>query len=100
VLQSDKGPIPYSSKVYTHRLLPEIAGTGAIDITVGGANSTAQATTYGQTGRTNIDTNSPWVTTQQNAVRTVSVKVASNDAINAWNLTALNWQATIVEDAF
>jgi len=100
VLQSDKGPIPYSSKVYTHRLLPEIAGTGAIDITVGGSNSTAQAPTYGQTGTTDIDTNSPWVTTQQNAVRTVSVKVASNDATHAWNLTALNWQATVVEDAF
>jgi hypothetical protein len=100
VLQSDKGPVPYSSKVYTHRLLPEIAGTGLIDITVGGANSTAQSPTYGQTGKTEIDTNSPWVTTQQNAVRTVSVKVESNDATNTWNLTALNWQATIVEDAF
>jgi hypothetical protein len=100
VLQSDKGPIPYSSKVYTHRLLPEISGTGAINIAVGGANSTAQAPTYGQTGVTDIDTNSPWVTTQQNAVRTVSVKVESNDATNTWNMTALNWQATIVEDAF
>jgi len=28
------------------------------------------------------------------------VKVESNDATNTWNLTALNWQATIVEDAF
>ena len=100
VLQSDKGPIPYSSKVYTHRLLPEISGTGAINIAVGGANSTAQTPIYGQSGVTEIDTNSPWVTTQQNAVRTVSVKVESNDATNAWNLTALNWQATIVEDAF
>ena len=100
VLQSDKGPIPYSSKVYTHRLLPEISGTGSINIAVGGANSTAQAPIYGQSGVTEIDTNSPWVTTQQNAVRTVSVKVETNDATNTWNLTALNWQATIVEDAF
>ena len=100
VLQSDRGPVPYSSKVYTHRLLPEISGTGGINIAVGGANSTAQTPTYGQTGTTEIDTNSPWVTTQQNAVRTVSVKVESNDATNTWNLTALNWQATIVEDAF
>jgi hypothetical protein len=100
VLQSDMGPIPYSAKVYTHRLLPEISGTGAIRIAVGGSNSTAQAPTYGQSGITNIDTNSPWVTTQQNSVRTVSVKVESNDATDTWNLTALNWQATIVEDAF
>lgn len=100
VLQSDKGPIPYSSKVYIHRLLPEISGTGAINISVGGANSTAQTPVYGQTGTTEIDTNSPWVTTQQNAVRTVSVKVETNDATNTWNMTAMNWQATLVEDAF
>jgi hypothetical protein len=100
VLQSDKGPIPYSAKVYTHRLLPEISGNGAINISVGGANSTDQAAVYGQAGVTEIDTDSPWVTTQQNAVRTVSVKVDTNDATNTWNLTALNWQATIVEDAF
>ena len=99
-LQTDKGPVPYSSKVYVHRVLPEIAGSGKINITVGGANSTAQTPTYGQTGVTNIVTDNPWVTTQQNSVRTISVKVESNDATDAWNLTALNWQATIVEDAF
>jgi hypothetical protein len=100
VLQSDKGPVPYSSKVYVHRVLPEVAGTGFIDITVGGANSTQQDPTYGQIGHVTIDTDNPWVTTQQNSVRTVSIKVESNDATDAWNLTALNWQATIVEDAF
>jgi len=100
VLQGNQGPVPYSSKVYIHRLLPEIAGTGAIDITVGGSNSTAQPATYGQTGHVNIVTDNPWVTTQQNNVRTISVKVESNDATDAWNLTALNWQATVVEDAF
>jgi hypothetical protein len=24
----------------------------------------------------------------------------SNDATDTWNVTALNWQATVVEDAF
>jgi hypothetical protein len=86
--------------VYVHRLLPEIAGSGTISITVGGANSTKQTPIYGAAGKVSIDTNNPWVTTQQNAVRTVSVKVESNDATDAWNITALNWQATIVEDAF
>lgn len=100
VIPTDQGPMPFSSKIYAHRLLPEIAGTGKIDITVGGANSTAQTPTYGQTGTTQIDTNTPWVTTQQNAVRTLSIKVESNDATDHWNLTAMNWQATIVEDAF
>jgi hypothetical protein len=100
VLQTEKGPVPYSSKVYTHRLLPEVSGSGSMSITVGGANSTAQAPTYGQTGVVSIATDTPWVTTQQNNVRTVSVKVESNDATDTWNLTALNWQATVVEDAF
>lgn len=100
VLQSDKGPVPYSSKVYIHRLLPEIAGTGVVNITVGGANSTAQAATYGQTGIVSIVTDNPWVTTQQNSFRTTSIKVSSNDSTDTWNITALNWQASITEDAF
>lgn len=100
VLQTEKGPVPYSSKVYTHRLLPEVSGSGTMNITVGGANSTAQTPTYGQTGVVAISTDNPWVTTQQNNVRTISVKVESNDATDTWNLTALNWQATVVEDAF
>ena len=99
-LQTDQGPVPYSSKVYVHRVLPEIAGTGTINITVGAANSTAQAPTYGQTGVTDINTNTPWITTQQQSGRTIAVKVESNDATNAWNMTALNWQTTVVEDAF
>ena len=100
VLQTESGPVPYSSKVYIHRALPEVAGTGEFQITVGGANSTAQDPTYGQTGRMNIVTDNPWVTTQQNAVRTVSIKIESNDATDKWNTTAMNWQATIIEDAF
>jgi hypothetical protein len=99
-LQTDKGPVPYSSKVYVHRVLPEISGSGSIDITVGGSNSTAQTPVFGQTGIVAIDTDQPWVTTQQQASRMISVKVQSNDATDAWNLTALNWQTSIVEDAF
>jgi len=99
-MQTDRGPLPFSSKVYVHRLLPEIAGTGKINITVGGANSTAQTPLFGQTGTTIIDTDTPWVTTQQQASRMISIKVESNDATDHWNLTAMNWQTTIVEDAF
>jgi len=99
-LQTANGPVPYSAKVYIHRILPEIAGSGAINITVGGANSTAQTPTYGQTGVTNIDTDTPWVTTQQNTVRTVAVKFGSNDATDTWKVSALNLQATVTEDAF
>jgi hypothetical protein len=99
-LQTAEGSVPYSSKVYAHRLLPEIAGSGTINITVGGANSTAQTPTYGETATVSVVTDNPWVTTQQNSVRTLSVKVESNDATDTWNLTALNWQATVTEDAF
>jgi len=99
-LQTEKGPVPYSSKVYVHRILPEISGTGKVSITVGGANSTAQATTYGQTGVVTIDTDNPWVTTQQNTFRTVALKFGSNDATDTWKMSALNIQATVTEDAF
>ena len=99
-LQTANGPVPYSSKVYIHRILPEIAGSGSINITVGGANSTAQAAIYGQTGVTIIDTDTPWVTTQQNTFRTVAVKFGSNDASDTWKVSALNLQATVTEDAF
>ena len=99
-LQTSEGPLPYSQKLYVHRLLPEIAGSGSINITVGGANSTAQEPEYGETQTTEIVTNTPWVITEQNNVRTVSLKVESNDATDTWNLTAMNWQSTITEDAF
>jgi hypothetical protein len=99
-LQTANGPVPYSAKVYVHRILPEIAGSGAINITVGGANSTAQTPTYGQTGVTNINTDTPWVTTQQNTARTVAVKFGSNDSTDTWKVSALNLQATVTEDAF
>ena len=99
-LQTDKGPVPYSSKVYVHRMLPEMAGTGKINVTVGGANSTQQTPTYGQAASVIIVTDNPWVTTQQNAVRTVSIKFGSNDATDTWKVSAMNWQATVVEDSF
>jgi hypothetical protein len=100
VFQTSEGPVPYSSRAYVHRVLPEISGTGNINITIGGANSTAQTPVYGQTGTVAIVTDNPWVTTQQNVGRVVSIKVASNDATDTWNMTAMNWQASIVEDAF
>ena len=100
LLDENGNPIPYSSKVYVHRALPEVSGTGALNITIGGANSTAQTPVYGQTGVVSVVTDNPWVTTQQNAVRTTSIKIESNDATDTWNTTAMNFQATVVQDAF
>jgi hypothetical protein len=99
-LQTGEGPVPYSAKVYVHRILPEVVGTGTINITVGGANSAAQTPTYGQKATVSVVTDNPWVTTQQNTVRTMAVKIESNDATDTWNVPALNWQATITEDAY
>ena len=99
-LQTAEGPVPYSAKVYVHRILPEVSGTGKLTISVGGANSTAQTPTYGTSVQTDIVTDNPWVTTQQNSVRTMAVKIESNDATNTWNVPALNWQATITGDAY
>jgi hypothetical protein len=87
--------------VYVHRVLPEISGTGGtIDITVGSATSTASTPIYGQKATMSVVSDTPWVTTQQNKGRTVSVKIESNNSTNAWNITALNWQTDVVEDAF
>ena len=100
VLQTEQGSVPYSSKTYIHRALPEIAGSGSLDITIGGANSTAQIPVYGQTGTVAIVTDNPWVTTQQNVARTIAVKIESNDNSDTWNVTAMNYQAQVVEDTF
>jgi hypothetical protein len=99
-LSTPDGPVPYSSKVYIHRILPEVSGTGTINITVGGANSTAQTPTYGQTGVVSISTDNPWVTTQQNTVRTVALKFGTTDSTDTWQVSAMNIQGTITEDAF
>lgn len=99
-LQTEDGPLPFSSKVYVHRVLPEISGSGKINITIGGANSTAQEPNYGETETVSIVTDYPWVNPQQTSVRTTAVKVESNDATDTWNMSALNWQATATEDAF
>ena len=99
-MQTKDGYLPYSFKTYIHRLLPEVIGSGNLNITVGVANSTGQDPTYGAANVVPIDTNTPWVTPQQNTGRTISVTVGTNDATDTWNISAINWQATVTEDAF
>ena len=105
-LLDDQGsPITYPHRLYVHRLFPEISTTTPqnspyITITLGGANSTAQTPVFGDPTFVQIVTDSPWVTTTQNDVRTVALKIGSNDATNTWNLTAMTFLSTIVEDAF
>lgn len=105
LLDGEGNPVPFTHRVYVHMLFPEISTTTAsnnpvISITVGGANSTAQAPVFGDPEQVAIVTDNPWVITTQNDVRTVALKIATNDAINTWNMTALTALSTIVEDQF
>jgi hypothetical protein len=96
----DGSTVPYSSSVYVHRTLPEVVGTGKINITIGGTNAVGSVPLYGQTGVMNIDTDYPWTTTEQQSSRSISIKFGSNDATDTWNVPAMNYQAIVTEDAF
>jgi hypothetical protein len=89
---------PYSASVLVHRVLPEIYGTGNIDITIGGANSVDSAPVYKPTETVAIDTENPWVQIDQNEARVVTMQVSSNSAVDTWQMTAANWQVTVVQD--
>ena len=89
---------PYSNKVQVHRILPEVVGTGTVNITVGGADSVGANITYRPTVEMAIDTNNPWVQIDQNDQRVVSVKIETNSNVNSYTMTAINWQNTIIED--
>lgn len=89
---------PYSNKVQTHRVLPEIAGTGFFNIQVGGADSVGQTPTFNTNVTMSIDTDNPWIQTIQNTHRVTSIIAGSNDSTGTWILTQANWQISIVED--
>lgn len=89
---------PYSNKIQVHRVLPEVVGTGNIQVTVGGAQSVGANVVYRPTVDMPINTDYPWVQINQNDSRVVSIQVASNSAVHSWQMTAANWQITQVED--
>lgn len=89
---------PYSASVQVHRVLPEIYGTGNVNITVGGADSVDSTPTFKPTETMVIDTNNPWVQIDQNEYRVITANIGANTATDSWQLTALNWQVTVVQD--
>ena len=89
---------PYSASVLVHRVLPEVYGTGNINITVGGSDSVGQNPTYKPTQVMAIQTSNPWVQINQNEARVTSIQVGANTAVDTWQMTAANWQVTIVQD--
>lgn len=90
---------PYSQKVQVHRVLPEVTGQGNVNITIGGADSVGANIIYKPTIDFEIDTDSPWCQIDQNDVRTVSVKVDHSSNVASWEMSAINWQITVVEDS-
>lgn len=89
---------PYSASVQVHRVLPEVYGTGNIDVTVGMSDSVAGNVTYRPTVEMPIVTDNPWVQINQNEARVNTIKFQSNSNVNSWQLTAANWQVTVVQD--
>jgi hypothetical protein len=89
---------PYSASVQVHRVLPEIYGTGNIDIQIGGADSVASNVTYRPTVSMPIATNNPWVQINQNEARVNTIRVSANSTVNSWQMSAANWQITVVQD--
>ena len=91
---------PYSKKIQVHRVLPEVIGTGNIDVTVGGADSVGANITYKPTVTLPIATDNPWCQIDQNDVRVVTVEFGSNTTTSTWNVSAMNWQINIIEDSY
>jgi len=105
LLDEQGQPITYPHKLYVHRLFPEVTTTTPsvnpqITITLGGASSVGQPPFFGDPEVVNIVTSDPWVTTTQNDVRTVALKISSTDANSTWNISAMTFLSTIVEDSF
>ena len=89
---------PYSSSVLVHRVLPEVYGTGNVSITIGGNNSVASTPVYNPTVVMPIVTDNPWIQVDQNEARVVTMQVSGNSAVDTWQMTAANWQVTVVQD--
>jgi len=88
----------YSASILTHRVYPEVYGTGNITIAIGGANAVGNTAIYKTAVNVAIQTENPWVQISQNEERITSVKVTSNSAVDSWQISALNWQITKVQD--
>jgi len=89
---------PYSASVLVHRVLPEVYGTGNVTIAVGGADCVANTATYNANVTMPIQTSNPWVQIDQNEARVVSIQVGTTSNVSSWQLSAANWQVTVVQD--
>jgi hypothetical protein len=74
-----------------------VYGTGNVSYAIGGSMNTNTAPVFQPTVNVAIGTDYPWAQIDQNEQRMVSLNVTSNSAINSWQLSAMNWQVTVVE---
>jgi len=88
----------YSASIQVHRVYPEVYGSGNIAVTIGGANAVADTPVYETTVNMPIVTQNPWAQISQNEARITSLKVGANTAVDTWQLSAVNWQITKVQD--
>jgi hypothetical protein len=88
----------YSASILTHRVYPEVYGSGNVTIAVGGADAVGNAAVFNTSVNVAIQTNNPWAQITQNEERITSVQLSGNSAVNTWQCSALNWQITKVQD--
>ena len=89
---------PYSASVQVHRVYPEVYGTGNITVTVGGSDAVADPVVYSANVVMPIVTSDPWVQIDQNEARVNTLQVQGNSAVDTWQMSAANWQVTIVQE--
>lgn len=89
----------YSNQILLHRCLPQITGTGNVDISVGGQLSTGSAVTFKPTVEFDIQGTTAWVQIDQNDYRQNSIKVEQTSNTHSWQMTSIDWQLTITEDS-
>jgi hypothetical protein len=91
--------LPYSQQSIVHRIYPQVTGTGNITVQIGGAGSVGATPTFQTSVTMPIATETPWTQINQNSYRVNTVQVTSSSTTNYWDLSALNWQFTAVEDS-
>lgn len=100
----------YSLQLLLHRVLPEMqnldldgrvsaVSTGNANVSIGGSQSSGQATTYQAPIAFTFDTQDPWVQADQNAYRQVAIKYGQTSNTTAWISTSVSWQYAVTQDA-
>lgn len=90
----------YSEQILLHRALPEVVGSGNLQITAGGQYSVGSPVIFRPTETFEITGTNPWVQINQNNYRQNTIKIEQSSTTDSWQLTAINWQIAITEDSY